>query len=98
MKTNHTRVSEHLVSEKSYIITFLLLFLGYLGLHRLYVGRFYTATVMMSMSVLGLSRISRIEYFLLPMAFLWVHDCINVIFGLFTDEDHKFVIMKVPKF
>lgn len=91
---NNTIERENQVSPKSKTVAALLnFFLGYLGIHRFYIGKIATGIAMLLLNVIGAATtFIFIGWAFIAVAGVWeVVDFIVIIFGKMKDSDGKLI-------
>lgn len=87
-------VDENQLSPKSKVVAALLnFFLGYLGIHRFYIGKIGTGVIMLILNVLGAATtFIFVGWALIVVAGIWdLVDFIKIICGKMTDSDGKII-------
>lgn len=87
-------MTENQLSPKSKVVAALLnFFLGYLGIHRFYIGKIGTGVIMLILNVLGAATtFIFVGWALIVVAGIWdLVDFIKIICGKMTDSNGKII-------
>lgn len=90
----HNEVPSSMRSEKSFVITVALVVVGCTGLHRLYVGKYFTAVLFLTVMMLSTMETPYTGYLMWTMTLFWFRDVANIVRGVFSDAEGKFVILR----